>query len=102
VKQKNCPKTFGPLQAPVHKCIWMIHSTGWSGGQTTQHPKTAPRTPRADCREHEATDFFDGDHGSAIQWSQGFELGASLGIKGVDGKASFNSTAHTGYDSNVR
>jgi hypothetical protein len=101
VKQKNCPRTFGPFNDPVHKCIWMIHSTGWSGGQTTQHPKSAPTTPRSDCRKHEAGDRYDGDHGSAIEWSQGFELGAALNIKGIDGKASFNSTTHTGYDTNA-
>jgi hypothetical protein len=101
VKQKNCPRTFGPLHAPVHKCLWMIHPRGWFGGQSTQHPKTIPQTPRGNCAPHGAGDTYSGDRGSAIKWSEGFELGAALDIKGIEGKASFNSTAHTGYDTNA-
>lgn len=100
VKQKNCPK-HTPGGSPVHMCLWMIHSRGWFGGASTQHPKTAPRTPRADCAPQGANSSFHGDFGSAIKWSHGFELGATLGIKGIDGKASFNTTAHTGYDTNA-
>jgi hypothetical protein len=75
--------------------------SGRSGGQTTQHPNSAPPTPRSNCREHEAGDRYNGDHGSAIEWSHGFDLGAALNAKGVGGKISFNSTAHTGYDTNA-
>jgi hypothetical protein len=93
--QKHCPGHVGG--SPVHKCFWMIHSRGWFGGQSIQHPKAAPHTPRGNCAFHLA----HADHGSAIKWSHGFELGAALGVKGVGGKASFNSTTHTGYDANA-
>lgn len=33
--------------------------------------------------------------------SADFELGAALGVKGVNVKASFNGTAQTGYDANA-
>jgi len=95
----KCPKKVG--HAPVHKCLWMIHSRGWFGGQSTLHPKKAPRTPGVNCAPHDPGDKFDGDHGSAIKWSHGFELGAALDIKGVNLKASFNGSAHTGYDTNA-
>ena len=36
----------------------------------------------------------------AIRWSAGFEIGGSTAIKGVTLKASFGSTAQTGYDAN--
>jgi hypothetical protein len=36
-----------------------------------------------------------------VQWSSGFELGASLGLKGANGKVSFNGSAQTGYDTNA-
>jgi hypothetical protein len=39
--------------------------------------------------------------GTAVQWSSGFELGAALGVKGVNLKASFNGSAQTGYDANA-
>jgi hypothetical protein len=95
----QCPRKVG--RAPVHKCLWMIHSQGWFGGQSTLHPKKAPHTSRKFCAPHDPGDKFDGDHGSAVEWSQGFELGAALGIKGASLKASFNGSAHTGYDANA-
>lgn len=98
-QQGKCPKTWGRFF--VHKCIWMIHSRGWFGGATTQHPTKAPHTPRGNCAQQDPRTSFSGDHGSAIKWSKGFELAAALGIKGVGGKVSFNSTAHTGYDTNA-
>jgi hypothetical protein len=95
----QCPKKHGV--SFVHKCLWMIHSRGWFGGQSTLHPKKAPRTPGRFCAFHGAGDHVDGDHGSAVQWSHGFELGAALDIKGASLKASFNGSAHTGYDANA-
>jgi hypothetical protein len=97
--QKGCPKNDG--LDPVHKCLWLVHSRGWFGGQSTQHPKAAPRTPRGNCAPHGVGDRFHSDRGTAVKWSRGFELGASLGIKGADLKSSFDSTAHTGYDDNA-
>lgn len=90
VNQKHCPKTAPVSHIPVHKCFWMIHSRGWSGGTSLQHPGKAPHTPRSDCREHAHNGFYHGDHGSAVKWSKGFTLGADLGIKGV--KAGLSST----------
>jgi hypothetical protein len=95
----QCPRKVG--QDPVHKCLWLIHSRGWFGGQTTLHPRQSPRTPGRFCAEHEKGASFSGDFGNAVQWSQGFELGAALHVKGVNLKASFNGSAHTGYDSNA-
>jgi hypothetical protein len=95
----RCPKKVG--HAPVHKCLWMIHSRGWFGGQSTLHPRKAPRTPGVNCAPHQTSTFFDGDYGSAVKWSHGFELGAALGIKGASLKAGFNGSAHTGYDANA-
>src|SRR5258708_33650970 len=37
-----------------------------------------------------------------FKWSSGFEIGASDSIKGVTLKASFGSTAQTGYDTNAQ
>ena len=65
-------------------------------------PQEGPaHTPQRFCASHEARDHVDGDHGSAVQWSHGFELGAALDIKGVNLKADFNGSAHTGYDANA-
>jgi hypothetical protein len=100
VKQHGkCPRTY--LEAYVHKCLWMIQSTGWFGGASTVHPGQAPRTPSRYCAPYEKGSHFDGDFGTAVQWSSGFELGASLGVKGVDLKASFNGSAQTGYDADA-
>jgi hypothetical protein len=85
----------------VHKCFWMVHSTGWFGGATTLRPRQAPRTPGKFCAKHERGSHFDGDFGTAVRWSSGFELGAALGVKGVNLKASFNGSAQTGYDANA-
>ena len=95
----QCPKKSGVSY--VHKCIWMIQSTGWFGGTSTTHPKAIPHTPVGNCAPHEKDSNFSGDYGSAVQWSHGFDLGAALGIKGVTLKGSFSSSAHTGYDANA-
>jgi hypothetical protein len=95
----QCPRKVG--HSPVHKCLWMIHSRGWFGGQSILRPKQAPRTPGKFCAPHLTSTFFDGDFGSAVKWSSGFELGAALGIKGASLKAGFNGSAHTGYDASA-
>lgn len=82
----------------VHKCYWMVHSTGWWGGTNTIHPTHVP--PARKCAQHEPNSHYDSDYGTAIQWSSGFDLGASLNLKGVNLKASFSSSAQTGYDTN--
>jgi hypothetical protein len=95
----QCPKKYGVSY--VHKCLWLIHSRGWFGGATTLHPRRAPHTPGRYCAEHGKGTYFEGDYGTALQWSHGFELGAALDIKGVDLKARFNGSAQTGYDTNA-
>jgi hypothetical protein len=100
----KCPRKFTNQQNVVfyvHKCFWMVRSTGWFGGATTLVPRQAPRTPAGNCAQQEAGSHFGGDFGKAVQWSSGFELGAALGVKGVNLKASFNGSAQTGYDANA-
>lgn len=85
----------------VYKCIWAVKSTGWFGlSGSMQHPRTAPRTPGRFCGQVQGGISVKTSTEKAIQWSSGFEIGASAGIKGVNLKASFGSTAQTGYDSN--
>jgi len=101
----KCPRTFTNdlhMVFYVHKCFWLVHSTGWFGGTSHVVPRRAPGTPAINCAPHEANSHYDDDLGVAVQWSGGFELGASLGIKGVNLKATFNGTAQTGYDTNAR
>jgi hypothetical protein len=101
----ECPRTykdtFGNVYQ-VHKCFWAVGSTGWFGGTSHVVPRRAPRTPAKYCAPHEANSKFDDDLGTAVQWSGGFEMGVSFGIKGVNLKASFNGSAQTGYDANAR
>jgi hypothetical protein len=99
----RCPRKYidDHVVYYVHKCLWLIHSKGWFGGQSTLHPKQPPHTPRRFCAPHPRGDWFDGDYGLAVRWSSGFELGAALDIKGVNLHADFNGTAQTGYDSNA-
>ncbi len=98
-----CPRKYvdHSIVSYVHKCLWLIHSTGWFGGATTVQPRHAPRTPGGNCAQQQKGSHFDGDFGTAVQWSSGFELGAALGIKGVNLKASFSGSAQTGYDANA-
>jgi hypothetical protein len=101
--QKHCPKTITDKQGAVHyvhKCFWMVKSTGWFGGTSTVVPSKAPGTPAQNCAPHEADSGFGGDFGKAKEWSAGFEVGVADGLKGVDGKVTFDSSAQTGYDSN--
>jgi hypothetical protein len=99
----RCPRKFvsHTVVFYVHKCFWMVRSTGWFGGATTVHPGQAPRTPAHFCAQQERLSHFHSDFGTAIQWSSGFSLGAALGVKGVNLKASFNGSAQTGYDTNA-
>jgi hypothetical protein len=100
----KCPRKFTNLQNVtfyVHKCIWMIKSTGWFGGASSVHPRAIPHSPARFCAPQEANTTFETSKERSIQWSGGFELGASLGVKGADLNASFSSSAQTGYDANA-
>lgn len=104
-----CPKKWLPpgyANVPtnyryVRKCYWQVMSTGWFGGSTTAHPSKAPPTPARYCAYHQPGAHFNYDYGSAVDWSSGFTVGAAIGIKGVNLKADFGTTAHTGYDANA-
>jgi hypothetical protein len=95
----QCPhkyKDVGGVWHWVHKCIWMIHDTGWAGGEKIAHPKGAPSAQN--CEPFPKNAHFDSDYGKAVQWSSGFDLSDALGIKGANLKASFDSSTQTGYD----
>jgi hypothetical protein len=94
-----CPRKYE--DSYVHKCLWLTRSAGWFGGSTTVYPSKAPRTSAGNCAQEEKGGYFDSDFGTAIRWASGFELGAMLNIKGVNLKASFSSSAQTGYDANA-
>src|SRR5258708_6129705 len=83
------------------RCLWMIRSTGWFGAATWTNPKHAPPPPGDYCGYQRAGTKFDTGHEAAIQWSTGWNLGASLGVKGVKVKISFSASSQTGYDSNA-
>jgi hypothetical protein len=101
----KCPRKFTNdlgMVFYVHKCFWKLASTGWFGGTSTVVPSRAPRTPSKNCAPHEPNSSYDSDLGTAVQWSSGFDMGASLGVKDASLKASFNGSAQTGYDTNAR
>jgi hypothetical protein len=87
----------------IHKCYWQVQSVGWFGGATQEHPagNKTPKAPHAICGPVSAGGIWHSDYGSAVQWSTGFSIGAAIDIKGVNLKADFSSTAHTGYDANA-
>jgi len=95
----QCPHTIKDKQVVthwVHKCIWIIHDTGWAGGEKISHPKSAPKAKN--CEPFPKNAHFDSDYGKAVQWSSGFDLSDALGIKGANLKTSFDSSTQTGYD----
>jgi hypothetical protein len=102
-KQKGqCPSTtqFANRTVDVYKCIWMLRSTGWFGGGTWVHPKNAPSTPAKFCAKERAGLKVTTANETAVNWSSGWDLGGTLGVKGVSLKVSYNASAQTGYDSN--
>jgi nucleoside recognition membrane protein YjiH len=46
--------------------------------------------------------MFETSNEMAVQWSSGFNIGASNGIKDASLSATFSSSAQTGYDSNAQ
>jgi len=95
----QCPRRWH--RDYVRKCFWAIQSSTHfaSGSVVTGTP--APRTPAKYCGSFRGQTSYSNDRGTAVRWSAGFELGAALNIKGVNLKASFNSSTQTGYDSNA-
>jgi hypothetical protein len=101
----KCPRTFTDQQGRteyVHKCLWLVRSVGWFGSGDIQHPKSIPHTPRKFCGPEPKGQVIKTSNESAIQWTSGWNLGASLGIKGANLKGSFNSSSQTGYDDNAQ
>ena len=106
-KQKGyCPRTFTNqehVKEPVHKCIWQVESTGWDAGAQSPHPKNPPSTPAKFCGgRQERGSMFETSNEMAVQWSSGFNIGASNDIKDASLSATFSSSAQTGYDSNAQ
>jgi len=107
IKQHGyCPRKFKNqegVKEPVYKCLWMVKSTGWDAGAQAPHPKHAPSTPGKFCSGifMAGSTFYTSDE-KAYQWSSGFNIGASSGVKGVTLNASFSSSAQTGYDDNAQ
>jgi len=103
-QQGQCPRKtqFVNRTVDVYKCIWMLRSTGWFGGGNWVHPKNALNTPAKFCAKERAGLSFSTANESAVNWSNGWDLGVSLGVKGVNLKDSFNASAQTGYDSNAK
>jgi hypothetical protein len=97
-QQGQCPKKYHV--AYVHKCIWEIAPSTHFASASAVAGTPAPNTPAQYCGSFQPHDSYGRDRGTAIRWSAGFELGVALGIKGVSAKASFNSSAQTGYDGN--
>ena len=78
----------------------MLGSTGWFGAAKIVHPKNAPNTPAKFCAHGDSNLSVGTANERAISWSGGWNLGGTLGVKGVSLKVSYSSSAHTGYDSN--
>lgn len=102
-KQKSfCPRKFVPIHGLVyyvHKCLWMVHSTGWFGfSSNVVHPSSSPHTPGRFCGPELKNSTGKTHHQQAIQWTHGFDIGLSNKIKGVTSKITFSSSAQTGYD----
>ena len=100
----RCPRKFTNdlgMVFYVHKCFWIVKSTGWFSGASQEHPKPVPNTPAKFCAFQARDTKFKTSNETAIQWSGGFELGAGIGVKGVNLKASFSASAQTGYDANA-
>ena len=99
-RQKGqCPRKFN-RDTFVHKCIWEIQPGLQFEATSEVLGSPAPSTPAKFCGPFSPGSTFSRDRSTAIRWSNGFELGGSLDIKAVNPKASFNSTAQTGYDNN--
>jgi hypothetical protein len=104
-KQKGqCPRTFTNqhgVKLPVHKCLWQVKSTGWDAGATIVNPKTIPFAAGKYCTPQGRGSTFSTSNETAVQWSSGYDIGATTGIKGINLKASYSDSAQTGYDTNA-
>jgi hypothetical protein len=100
----KCPRTIKQDGATlyVHKCLWLVKSTGWSGGTSVVHPEPTPATPAKFCTAMKANTVFKTGNEKAVRWPSGFEIGTVNDIKGADLKTNFNTSAQTGYDSNAQ
>lgn len=104
-QQGKCPSTFTDPQGRteyVHKCLWLVKSTGWFGAANIAHPKTIPSTPAKYCGEEPKGQIIKTAQETAVQWAHGWDLGSALGIKGTNLMASFSGSSQTGYDDNAQ
>jgi hypothetical protein len=100
-----CPRVWEPIHSLkyyTHKCFWMTRSGGWFGGADWTHPRHIPSTPGVFCAPQRKGTAFKTANEKAVQWSSGFDIGASDKIKDVTLKASFSSSSQTGYDTNAQ
>ncbi len=104
-QHSSCPRKYvaDGFTYYVHKCFWMVRSTGWFGLSTNvTHPSKSPRTPGKFCGQELKNSTGKTHTQKAVQWSGGFDIGASDKIKGAKLKVSFSSSAQTGYDTNAQ
>lgn len=94
-----CPKDWG--KDVVHYCKWEVRSIDWFGGATVTDEKSIPATPGYYCGPQSAGTHFNNDYGTAGQWSSNFQVGAALGLKCLNLKATYGTTTQTGYDVNA-
>jgi len=106
-----CPRTYKLMPGfvdYVRKCFWMVKSTGWFGPSGSvlhrvhRHFIPPPYTPRKFCGFELAGGIAHTNNQQAVQWSGGFDIGASDKIKDVTLKASFSSSTQTGYDTEAK
>jgi hypothetical protein len=97
----QCPREYKNKDGVfyVHKCLWLVRSTGWNSGATWSHPKVIPDARY--CAKQFAGTVFNTSNATAIEWAHGWNIGASVDIKGVNLKGSYSTTAQTGYDRNA-
>ena len=96
----KCPRKYN-RDTWVLKCLWEIAPSTHFEDESVVLGTTAPKTPRRYCGHVLPGGSYSRDRGTAVRWSTGFELGPALNLKGVNLKASFNSSAQTGYDDNA-
>jgi hypothetical protein len=94
-----CPTMYKGSYVGV--CVWKVRAMSWWAGARYVFTKNAPATPRDDCAFQEAGTTYSTDRGKAIEWSEGYEVGVGLDIKGVNLKTDFETSAQTGYDTNA-
>jgi hypothetical protein len=95
----KCPKRWKGSFF-VHKCLWELGSTTWASGANVLRPKKTPSAGH--CQFFHYNTGYDSDHGVAVTWSAGYQIGEADDVKGLNLTADFGASAQTGYDHNAR